>query len=133
MVFHWGPSNSKFPQVSGTRLRILADLNNAVVRMVSVRRAISNSSSFLPNILGIVLSSPKTTGITVTFMFHNIFSSHATSKYLSPFLFSVIFTLCFVGTVKSTIQLVLFSFFFFHLYFLLLLLLTKSDLLAEIR
>ena len=33
MVFHWSLSNSKFPQVSGTLLSILAVLNDAVVWM----------------------------------------------------------------------------------------------------
>ena len=35
MVFHWKLSDSKFPQVSKTLLSILADLNSAVVWMVS--------------------------------------------------------------------------------------------------
>ena len=36
MVFHWSLSDSKSPQVSRTRLRILAVLSNAVVWIVSV-------------------------------------------------------------------------------------------------
>ena len=40
MVFHWSLSDSRFPQLS----RILTDLNNAVVWMVSIRPSISNSS-----------------------------------------------------------------------------------------
>ena len=35
MVSHWSLSDSKFFQVSGTLLSILADLNNGVVWMVS--------------------------------------------------------------------------------------------------
>ena len=35
MVFHWSVSDSKSPQVSRTLLSIRADLNNAVVWMVS--------------------------------------------------------------------------------------------------
>ena len=35
MVFHWSLSDSKSPQVSRTLLSILADLNNAVVWMIS--------------------------------------------------------------------------------------------------
>ena len=45
MVFLWSLSDSKSPQVSRTLLSILADLNNAVVRMVSTRVFISKSSS----------------------------------------------------------------------------------------
>ena len=41
---------------------------------------------------------------TSLFIFHNIFSSLARSKYLSLFSFSLIFTLWSVETAKSTIQ-----------------------------
>ena len=44
MVFHWGFSDSKSPQVSRTRLRILAVLSNAVVWIVSTRPPTSKSS-----------------------------------------------------------------------------------------
>ena len=37
MVFHWSLSDSKSPQVSRTRLRILAVLSNAVIWIVSTR------------------------------------------------------------------------------------------------
>ena len=54
MVFHWSLSDSKYPQVSRTPLSILANLNNAVVRMVSIHPLIFNFSSplskFLENI-----------------------------------------------------------------------------------
>ena len=53
MVSHWSLSDSKSPQISGTLLNILADLNNAVV-----------FRSFL-------LSAPLTIGITVTFKLHS--------------------------------------------------------------
>ena len=52
MVFHWNFSDSKY-QVSRTLLNILADLNNAVVWMVSTRPVISKSSSI------IIISSVK--------------------------------------------------------------------------
>ena len=45
VVFYWGLSNSKSPQVSRTLLSILADLNNAVFWMVSILPRISNFSS----------------------------------------------------------------------------------------
>ena len=43
--------------------------------------------------LGIVPSAPITLGITVTFVFHSFFSSQVKSKILSPFWFSLDFTL----------------------------------------
>ena len=45
MGSHWSLSDSKSIQVSSNLLGILADLNNAVVWMVSNRPLISNSSS----------------------------------------------------------------------------------------
>ena len=75
----------KSPQVSRTLLCILADLNNALVSMVSTRPLISKSSSLLTNLLLIVLSAPITNGITVTFMFLNFFSSLALLLLLSLF------------------------------------------------
>ena len=47
MVFLWSLSDSKSPQVSGTLLNILVDLNNAVVSMVSICPPISNFSSII--------------------------------------------------------------------------------------
>ena len=52
---------------------ILADLNNAVVWMVSACPIIFKSSSPFSNPLGIVPSTPITISITVTFMFHVFF------------------------------------------------------------
>ena len=42
MVFHWSLSDSKSPQVSRTRLNILAILSNGVVLIVSTRPPTSN-------------------------------------------------------------------------------------------
>ena len=73
-------------QISGTLLSILADLNNAVVWMVSTCLLISNSSNLLTNSLGIVPSAPITIAIIVSFMLYRFFfSSLARSKYLSLF------------------------------------------------
>ena len=52
MVFHWSLSDSKFLQVSRTLLSSLADLNNAVVWMVSTRPLISKSSSLCTKSFG---------------------------------------------------------------------------------
>ena len=87
MVFHWSLSNTKPLQVTRTFPSIIADLNNAVVQMVSAR--LSNASGPFTKPLRIVPSTTITIGITITFMFHNFFSSQARSKYLSLFLFSI--------------------------------------------
>ena len=68
MVFHWSLNESKSPRVSCILLSILADLNIAVVLMVSGRPSIYNASSPL---WGIVPSALITIGITVTFNFHS--------------------------------------------------------------
>ena len=52
MVFHWILCKSKSLQVSRTLLSILANLNNAVVWIISIIPLISNSSSLFPSILG---------------------------------------------------------------------------------
>ena len=64
MVFHWSLCESNSPQVSRTLLSILADLNIAVVWMVSSRPLFSKS-----NPLVAVLSAQITIGITITFQF----------------------------------------------------------------
>ena len=75
MVVHWSLSDSKSPQVSRTRLRILAVLSNAVLWIVSTRRPISKSSRPFNNPLVIVPNAPITIGTIVTFMFHSFFNS----------------------------------------------------------
>ena len=73
MVFQWSLNDSKSPQVSRTLLSILADLNNFVVWMASIRPPTSNSSSPFSNPLVTVPKAPITIGIIVTFMFHSFF------------------------------------------------------------
>ena len=116
MVFHWSLSDSKSPQVFRTLLSILADFNNAVLRVVSILPPISNSSSPPSKPLGTVPSAPITKGITVTLMFHNFLCPLARSKYLSLFslsFFLFFFTPWFFRTAKSTKRQILFFFFFF--------------------
>ena len=125
MVFHWRLSDSKSPQVSRTRLSILAFFNNAVVWMVSTRSPTSKSSRPFNNPLVIVPKAPITIGIIVTFMFHSFFNSLARSRYLSLFSHSFSFILWSAGTAKLTILLIFFSFF--------LLIIIRSRHLAEIR
>ena len=85
MGFHWSQRDSKSPQVSSTRLRILAVLSNAVIWIVSTRPLTSNSSRPFNNPLVIVSKSPTTIGTIVTFMFHSFLNSLARSWYLSFF------------------------------------------------
>ena len=61
------------PQVSRTLLNSMADINNAVVWIVSTRSVISMSSSPCMN--------PLVTGLNVTFMFHSFFNSLARSSF----------------------------------------------------
>ena len=111
MVFHWSLSDSKSPQVSRTRLRILAVLSNAVVWIVSTRLPNSESSRPFNNPLVIMPNALITIGTIVTFMFHRFFNSLAKSRYLSFFSLSFRFILWSAGTAKSTILQILFFFF----------------------
>ena len=109
MVFHWFLSDSRAPQVSRTLLSILADLNNALVQIVSIHPLISKSSSPCTNPLVTLPSAPIIIGITVTFMFHSFFSNFlGSSRYLSLFSLSFSFNLWSAGTAKFTIRQVLF-------------------------
>ena len=110
MVFHWSLSDSKAPQVSRTRLRILAVISNAVVWIVSTHPPTSKSSRPFNNPLVIVPNAPITIGTIVTFMFHSLFNSLARWKYLSFFSLSFRFILWSAGTAKSTILQILFFF-----------------------
>ena len=112
MVFHWSLNDSKSPQVSWTRLSILAVLNNAVVWTVSTRPPTSKSSSPFNSPLVTVPKAPIMIGIIVTFIFHSFFNSQARSWHLSFFSLSFSFILWSAGTAKSTILKVLFIFYF---------------------
>ena len=117
MVFHWSLSDSKSPQVSRTRLRILAVLSNAVVWIVSNPPPTSKSSRPFNNPLVIVPNAPITISTIVIFMFHSFFNSLARSRCLSFFSLSFRFILWFAGTAKSTILQILFFFLFFFFFF----------------
>ena len=71
MVFHWSLSDSKSPQVSKTRLRILAVLSNAVVWIVSTRPPTFKFSRPFNNPFVTMPNAPITIGTIVTFMFHS--------------------------------------------------------------
>ena len=111
MVFHWSLSDSKYPQVSRTRLKILAVLSNAVIWIVSTHPPTSKSFRPFNNPLVIVPKAPITISTIVTFMFHSFFNSLARSRYLSFFSHSFSFILWSAGIAKSTILQILFLFF----------------------
>ena len=111
MVFHWSLSDSKCPQVSRTRLRILAVLSNAVIWIVPIRSPTSKSSRPFNNPFVIVPEAPITIGTIVTFMFHSFFNSIARSRYWSFFSHSFRFILWLARTAKSTILQILLFFY----------------------
>ena len=73
MFFHQNLSDSKSLPVSIILLRILANLNYAVVWMVSIRPLMSKSSSPYTNPLVTVPRAPIAISPTVTFRFHWVF------------------------------------------------------------
>ena len=93
MVFHWSLSDSKYPQASNTRLRILNVFSNPVIWKVSIRPPTFKSSKPYNNPLVIVPKEPITIGTILTFMFHSFFNSLARSRYLSFFSHSFRFIL----------------------------------------
>ena len=104
MDFYWSLSDFKSPQVSRTFPSILADLNNALVCMVSTRPLISKSSSSCIYPLITVPSASISICIAVIFLFNSFFSSLARSRDLSLFLLSFSFTLWSTGMAKSTVR-----------------------------
>ena len=116
--------DSKSPQVSRILLSILADLNNAVVWMVSFHLQISSFYSPLGKHLGIVPRAPITTGITVTFMVHSFFL--VLSQDLSICFFFALFDFYSMACRDSKIHYSTGSLFF-------LLIITRSGFLAGIR
>ena len=66
MALLWSSSDCKSLQVSTTLLCILADLNNAVVWVVSTGPAISKSTGPCTNPFVIVLRAPITIGCILT-------------------------------------------------------------------
>ena len=135
MVFHWSLSDSKSPQVSRTRLRILAVLSNAVIWIVPTLPPTSKFSRPFNNPLVIVPKAPITIGTIVTFMFDSFFNSLARSRYLSFFSHSFRFILWSArdSKVDHFASSLFFSFFFSFFFFFFLLIIIRSGLLAGIR
>ena len=113
MVFHWSLSNINTLQLFRTLLSIQADLNHAVVWIVSTCPLISKSSSVFTNPFG---GCTKCTNYDWYHRHFHVpsffFSSLARSRYLSFFSLSFIFILGSAGTAKSTILQVVFFFSF---------------------
>ena len=112
MIFHWGLSDSKSPQVSRTCHRILAVLNNAVIWIVSTRPLTSKSFRPFGNPLVIVRKASITIGTIVTYMFHSFFNSLERSRSFFSHPFS--FILWSAGTAKSTILQIVFFFNYYY-------------------
>ena len=121
-IFHRSFRDSKCPQFFRTLLRILADLNNAVFRMVSTCPVIFKSSSPCINPLVTVSRAPIIISIIVTFILHRFFffNSIVRSRYLSFYSLPFNFILWSAGTANSTVLQVLFFVFFVVFLFLLL-------------
>ena len=120
VVFHWSQGESKSPYISRTFLSTLANLNNAVVWMVSIFRPISNSSRPSSKLLlNDDDSEPITVVIILTLMFHSRFSSLTRSKFSLFLIFSSVVHQDGNFTIRQV--------------FLLWLIITKSGLLTGIR
>ena len=119
----WNLSNCKSPQVSKTLLSNLADLNNAVVWMVSTCLLISNFFSPCTNPILILTRAPITIGNTVILMFHSFpVPCQGRGTYLSFRFLSILLWESKVHNYTSSFLLLL-----------LLLIITRSGHLAEIR
>ena len=124
MALHSSLSDSKSPQVSRTRLSILAVLSNAVAWIVSTSPPTSKSSRPFNNPLVAVPNAPIPTGTIVTFIFHTFFNSLGRSRCLSFFSLCFRFIMWSARTAKSTICKILFFF---------LLIIMRSGLLTGIK
>ena len=117
MGFYWILSDSKSPEVSRTSLRILADLNNAVVWMVSNHPLISRSSSLFTSPKVTVRITPITSGIT--FIFHSCFFFLSVFKRIFhiDLSFRVLSILLSGQQERQSSRYRSFSFFFFFFFF----------------
>ena len=131
MVFHWSLSDIKSPRISRTLLSILADLNNALVWMFSIRPLYFQVLQFLYQSLVTVPSAPITIGITVTFTFHGFFQ-FLNQIEIYIFLFTFLHFYSVVSRDSKVHNSASFLFFFFFFFFFWLFI-NRSGRLAEIR
>ena len=99
--FQWCLSDSKSPQISRTRLRILAVLSNVVIWIVSTRPPTSKSSRPFNNPLVIVQRNQLQ--LAQSLLSCSAAFSRARSRYLSFFSHSSRLILWSARTAKSTI------------------------------
>ena len=103
MVSHWSLSDSKF-QVFRTLLSIVADLNNAIVWMVSSRPLILKLSSPFINLSVTVSRAPITIGVNVTFMVYSFFQfSSKVELLILLFIIIIIIIIIIIFTWKYVI------------------------------
>ena len=107
MISQWSLSDWKSPQISRTLLSILADLKNAIVRMVSTLPRISESLSQEHQLLLVS---------TVTFMFHS-FSSSRTKIQVLILLFTFLKFYSVVSQDRKIHNSAISFFFFFFFFF----------------
>ena len=107
VVFHWNLSDSKSIQISETFLSILADLINFVVPIDLILPLISNSTHLFSKSLTSIPSAPTNIGTTIT---RSFFSFLARSKYLSIFLLSFIFILCYAIIIVIFIIVIIYNY-----------------------
>ena len=126
MIFRLSLIDCKSPQVSRTRLGILAVFRNAVV-WLSTSLPTSRSSRPFNNLLVTVPKAPITIGISVTFMFHSFFQfrskvevliilSEGTAKSTILFCLGLVFwpRLGYLSVCQSPKRVYVCHFFFFH-------------------
>ena len=89
MAFPCSLSDVKSSEIFRTLLSILADLNNAVVLMVSSCSLISKSFASFTNPLRTFSSAPFKIGIVIPFVFHSVFFlfSSKVKMFMSLFAF----------------------------------------------
>ena len=105
MVFQWSLSEKKSSKVSRSLLRILADLNNAVVRRVFSCPLISNSSSPSCNPLVTVTRGPiSLVSRSLSYSIVVVFFQLSSKVQVLIFSLSFNFTLWSAGTAKSINQ-----------------------------
>ena len=73
VIIQWNLNDSKSPQITRNLLSILANLNNAVVRIVSILSLIPNFSNLFSKLLGTVLRVSTIIGITFTLLYQSFF------------------------------------------------------------
>ena len=83
-TFHLSLRDSKTPQIFSAILRILVDLNNAVVWMVSILTLIFNPSSIFSDHFGTIPTVLTLIDITMTFILHSFLNLRLSASISLP-------------------------------------------------